>query len=163
MTEQPTTPPADPSGEARPQAETVGQRPPATLFDSFGNIRVEGGAPPPRRAGSVFGDVRIDLRELRTDVALIELTLWSVFGDVDVIVAEGVDAELDGWSILGGRATDLAPVPRLTGTPRVAVRAHSVFGDLRLRTLAPGESAGRWRALLDGLVQGPQPPRPPSP
>ena len=62
----------------------------------------------------------------------------SVFGDVDVIVAEGVDAELDGWSILGGRATDLAPVPRLAGTPRVAVRGYSVFGDLRLRTLAPG-------------------------
>ena len=162
MTEEPTTPPADPSEEARPQVEMVGQRPPATLFDSFGNIRVEGGAPPPRRAASVFGDVRIDLRELRTDVALIELTLWSVFGDVDVIVAEGVDAELDGWSILGRRATDLAPVPRLTGTPRVAVRAHSVFGDLRLRTLAPGEPAGRWRALLDGLAQRPQPPHPPS-
>ena len=123
---------------------------------------MEGGAPPPRRAGSVFGDVRIDLRELRTDVALIELTLWSIFGDVDVIVAEGVDAELDGWSILGERATDLAPVPRLTGTPRVAVRAHSVFGDLRLRTLAPGKSASRWRALLDGLAQRPQPPLPPS-
>ena len=162
MTEQPTTPPTDPSEEAGPQAELVGQRPPATLFDSFGNIRVEGGALPPRRAASVFGDVRIDLRELRTDVALLELTLWSVFGDVDVIVAEGVDAELDGWSVLGCRATDLAPVPRLTGTPRVAVRAHSVFGDLRLRTLAPGEPAGRWRALLDGLAQRPQPPHPPS-
>ena len=109
MTEQPTTPPADPSEDARPQAETVGQWPPATLFDSFGNIRVEGGAPPPRRAASVFGDVRIDLRELRTDVALIELTLWSVFGDVDVIVAEGVDAVLDGWTILGNRRSDLAP------------------------------------------------------
>ena len=69
------TPAADPSEGARLEAETVGQRPPVTLFDSFGNIRVEGGAPPPRRAGSVFGNVRIDLRELRTDDALIELTL----------------------------------------------------------------------------------------
>jgi hypothetical protein len=75
-----------------------------------------------------------------------------------VIVAEGVDATLDGWTILGKRKTDLAPLPRLTGTPRVAVRAHSVFGDLRLRSLAPGESAGRWRALLDRLARRPQPP-----
>ena len=33
---------------------------------------------------------------------------------------------------------DLAPVPRIPGTPRVVVRAHSGLGDLRLRSLAPG-------------------------
>jgi hypothetical protein len=158
VTEQPTTRPADLSGEAPPQAGTLGRRPPASLFSLFGNIRVAGGPPLPRGAGAVFGDVRIDLRTMRTDAPLIELDLWSVFGDVDVIVAEGVDAELEGWSLLGTPITDLAPVPRLAGTPRVAVRAHSVFGDLRLRTLAPGEPAGRWRARLDKLTRRAQPP-----
>jgi hypothetical protein len=69
--------------------------------------------------------------------------LRSVFGDVEVIVSEGVDAELDGWTLVGDRTTELAPVPRLAGTPRVVVQARTVFGDLRLRSLAPGNSPSR--------------------
>ena len=145
---------ADLPGQPTPgPAEMVGRRAPAAVFDMFANVRVEGGAPVPRRAGAVFGNVLMDLRQLRTDAPLIELDLWSVFGDVDVIVAEGMDAELDGWTLLGKRRTDLAPVPRLAGTPRVAVRAHTAFGDLRLRSLAPGESTSRWRELLNRLAQ----------
>lgn len=78
--------------------------------------------------------------------------LRSVFGDV--IVFEGVDAELDGWTLVGDRTTELAPVPRLAGTPRVVVQARTVFGDLRLRSLAPGDSPSRW---------GAPPPFPPPP
>jgi hypothetical protein len=148
---------------SRPHGEIVGDRAPGTLFDTFGHVRVGGGQPPPRRAGSIFGDVRIDLRDLRTDADVIELDLWSIFGDVDVIVAEGVDAVLDGWTILGNRRSALAPVSRLPGTPRVEVRGRTAFGDLRLRTLAPGEQTGRWGALLDRLAQRPQAPVPPPP
>jgi hypothetical protein len=146
---------ADLPARPTPQVEAVGGRAPDTLFDFFAHVRLSGRAPLPKRAGAVFGDVRVDLRDLRTDAELIELDLWSVFGDVDVIVAEGVDADLNGWSLLGKRTSDLAPVPRLAGTPRVAVRAHTAFGDLRLRSLAPGESASRWRALLVRLAQRP--------
>jgi hypothetical protein len=81
-------------------------------------------------------------------------------GDVDVIVAEGVNAELDGWTLFGDRSTELAPVPRLPGTPLVVVHARTVFGDLRLRSLAPGESASRWGALLERLAQRRMPPPP---
>lgn len=153
---------ADLPAHASPQVEIVGSRAPETLFNVFGDIRITGGAPMPRRIGTVMGDIRIDLRDLRTDAEVIELDLSTGFGDVDVIVAEGVDAELHGWTVLGNRKSDLAPVPRLAGTPRVVVRAHAVIGDLRLRSLAPGESASRWRALLDRLAQRPQPPLPPS-
>ena len=138
--------------------ELVGTRGPETLVEVFGDVRVGGGSPVPRRAGSVFGDVRIDLRGLRTDAERIELDLSSVFGDVDVVVPEGVDAVLEGWTVFGSRKTDLAAVPRLAGTPHVVVRGRSVFGDLRLRSLAPGESAGRWRALLDRLAERRSPP-----
>ena len=151
---------ADLPGGASSEVEIVGSRAPASMFNVMGDVRVNGRVPVPRRIGTVFGDVRIDLRDLRTNAESIELQLSTVLGDIEVIVPEGVDAELDGWTLLGNRVTDLAPVPRLAGTPRVIVRAHALFGDLRLRSLAPGESASRWRALLDRLAQRPQPPSP---
>jgi hypothetical protein len=92
----------------------------------------------------LLGNIRVDLRELRTDDELVELELWTGLGNVDVIIADGVDGELDGWTMLGKRRVELAPVPRVPGTPRVVVRAHSGLGDLRLRSLAPGAPLRRW-------------------
>ena len=109
------------------------------------------GARAPASVRDVFGDVRIDLRGLRTDVPEVELHLSSVFGDVEVIVSEGVDALLEGSTVFGNRRVEPASVPRLAGTPRVTVPARSVFGDLRLRSLTPGASASRWRSVIDRL------------
>lgn len=141
--------------------EIVGTRTPEQLTNVFGDIRLAGSATAPALARTVFGDIRLDLRDLRTDAERVEITLGTWFGDVDVVVAEGVAAELIGSTVFGDRVTDLAPVPRLAGTPRVVVRARTVFGDLRLRSLAPGESASRWRALLDRLSGRVDPPPPP--
>ena len=152
---------ADLPSAAAPRADIVGMRTPEQLRSVFGDIKLTGGATVPQRAGSVFGDVRIDLRALRTDAQRVELNLSPVFGDVDIVVAEGVDAELDGWTLFGDRKTDLAPVPRLQGTPLIVVHAWTVFGDLKLRSLAPGESASRWGALLERLAQRRTPPPPP--
>jgi hypothetical protein len=154
---------ADLPVDAPPPVEIVGTRVPETLTSVFGDITVQGTADVPRQASTVFGDVRLDLRNLRTDADRIDLVLGTVFGDVDVIVAEGVDAEISGWTVFGDRTTRLAPVPRVAGTPRVVVRARTVFGDLTLRSLAPGESPSRWRAIMDRLAQRHLPPPPPPP
>ena len=132
--------------------EVVGERGPATVSSVFGDVRLTATTVVPERASTVFGDVRIDLRGMRTADETVHLELGTVFGDVEVIVSEGVAAEIAGWTVFGDRRTELAPVPRLAGTPRVVVRARSVFGDLRLRSLAPGESPSRWRAVLDRLA-----------
>ena len=124
--------------------EIVGRRAPSNVVNVFGDVRLTA-ARLPRRVGTVFGDIRIDLRDLRSDEERIELDLWTVFGDIDVILAEGVDGELEGFAVLGDRRVELAPVPRKPGTPRVVVRAHAVLGDLRLRSLPPGEPVSRWR------------------
>jgi hypothetical protein len=142
---------------ATPAVELVGTRPPSSLVNVMGDIKLDARAGIPQRVRTGLGDIRLDLRDLRTDADVVELDLSSVVGDIDVIVAEGVDAELDGWTVLGDRKVELAPVPRLAGTPRVVVRARSGLGDLRLRSLPPGESASRWRALLDRLAQRPRP------
>jgi hypothetical protein len=130
--------------------EIVGDRTSAGAVSSvFGDVRLVPGAVVPERVSTVFGDVRIDLRQLHTAADTVHLQLGTVFGDVEVVVGEGVAAEIEGWTVFGDRRTQLAPVPRLPGTPRVVVRGWTVFGDLRLRSLPPGEDARRWRAALD--------------
>jgi hypothetical protein len=133
--------------------EIVGQRPVEEVSSFFGDIKLAVSTSPPQRASTVFGDIQIDLRGLRTGADRIELHLSTVFGDIDVIVAEGVDAELRGRTVFGNRKMQLAPVARLAGTPLVVVHAKAIFGDLKLRSLAPGESASRWTALLERLAQ----------
>ena len=147
-----------PARAADAQVEIVGTRPPSARSSVLGDVRLDGRSPLPQRVRTGIGDIRVDLRALRTDADVVELDLSTVIGDVDVVVAEGVDAELVGWTVIGDRRVDLAPVPRLAGTPRVVVRAHAFIGDLRLRSLGPGESASGWRALLDRLAQRPRPP-----
>ena len=149
-----------PGLETRPAVEVVGERGDRAVSSVFGDIRVSPTTGPPERASTVFGDIRIDLRGLRSSAETLHLQLGTVFGDVEVIVSEGVAAEIEGWTVLGDRRTELAPVQRLPGTPRVLVRGRTVVGDLRLRSLAPGQSPSRWRALLDRLADrrpGPPP------
>jgi hypothetical protein len=136
-----------------PAVEIVGTRAPEVQTSVFGDITLSGPTVP-LRATTVFGDVRLDLRALRTDADRLDLHLGTVFGDVDVIVAEGVDAQIQGRTIFGDRKIDLAAVPRVAGTPRIVVHARTVFGDLKLRSLAPGESASRWRQVMDRLAGG---------
>ena len=153
---------ADLPANAPPRVEIVGTRTPEEVSSVFGDIRLTSRSTPPRRVSTVFGDIRIDLRGLRTDADRLDLYLSTVFGDIDVIVAEGVDAELQGRTVLGDRKVELAAVQRLAGTPLIVVHAKAVFGDLRLRSLAPGDSPSRWGALLERLARR-QPPPPPPP
>jgi len=125
-------------------AEVVGRHAPANVVNVMGDVRLSA-SELPRRVGTVLGNIRIDLRELRSGDERLELDLWTVLGDIDVILPEGMDGELEGFAVLGNRRIELAPVPRTPGTPRVVVRAHAVLGDLRLRSLAPGEPVSRWR------------------
>jgi uncharacterized protein DUF1707 len=143
--------------------EMVGEREWAGPVSSvFGDVRLVPGAGVPERVTTVFGDVRVDLRQLHTSADTVYLQLGTVFGDVDVVVGEGVAAEIEGWTVFGDRKTQLAPVPRAPGSPRVVVRGWTVFGDLKLRSLPPGEDARRWRAALDRFAARRLPPPPPS-
>jgi hypothetical protein len=142
--------------------ELIEERTTGPVFSAFGDVKLTATTSVPDRVSTVFGDVQIDLRGMRTSEETVHLQLGTVFGDVEVIVSEGVAAEIEGWTVFGDRKTQLAAVPRLAGTPRVVVRGWTVFGDLKLRSLAPGESPGRWRGVLDRLSAR-RPPLPPPP
>jgi hypothetical protein len=98
------------------------------------------------RVLTVFGDSELDLREAQTDADVVEITGKCVFGSVKVIVPEGVEVEMHGASAFSAKAINLAPVPRLPGTPLVRVGVNVYFGELKVRSQGPnsGSPLARW-------------------
>jgi Domain of unknown function (DUF1707)/Cell wall-active antibiotics response 4TMS YvqF len=81
---------------------------------------------------AVFGDVRLDLREARVGASVVTIEVASVFGDIDLLVPEGIAVEVRVRTILGDvrqEAGDAAD----SGAPRVVVTGWSVFGDVKVR------------------------------
>jgi hypothetical protein len=99
---------------------------------------------------NVFGGADLDLRE--ATLAGTETTIWviSLFGGSDIIVPEGVNAELSSFALLGGDDLKLEGPEPPPGAPVVHVRTVSIFGGTDVTT-----RRGRRRRGL------PPPPPPP--
>lgn len=89
------------------------------------------------RTVTVFGSTLIDLRELETSAEVLEIDGRCVFGELKVIVPEGVEVELSGATVFASRQMRLAPVPRLPGTPLVRIQVSAVFADVQVRSEGP--------------------------
>jgi hypothetical protein len=98
------------------------------------------------RVVNVFGSCELDLREALTGSEVVEIAGTCVFGEVKVIVPEGVEVELHGAAVFAARSTKLAAVPRLAGTPTVRVRINTYFGEVQVRSRGPasGSPLARW-------------------
>lgn len=83
---------------------------------------------------SVFGDTTLDLRSALCTSDEVVVRSWSAFGDVEVIVPDGVEVDLSGFCVFGDRTVDVAPVARVPGAPRVRLVAFSLFGDAGVRS-----------------------------
>jgi hypothetical protein len=117
----------------------VGQNPPggSTLFSVIGDVRRSGRWSLRRQTTAVrlIGDVDLDLRGalIGTDDE-ITITAVGLIGDATLTVPEGVEVELTGFSLLGDRKVDLAPVPRVPGTPVIRLRVFTLLGDAKVRS-----------------------------
>ena len=87
---------------------------------------------PQLRTRTVFGSTELDLREMLTDQAVIEITGACVFGELKVIVPEGVEVDLTGTVAFTSRNMHLAAVPRVPGTPEVRIDINSWFSSVEV-------------------------------
>ena len=118
-------------------------------YSLFGDVKVGGwvSVGPEITYGSGFGDVLIDLSSayLRGDTTV---RVRSIFGDVTVIVPDGIRATLESTTFFGDRKQLLSePVPN---APHVRVVAAALFGDAKLYSLSQvpeGPFRRLWRAL----------------
>lgn len=139
-----------------PAAAPVGISTPP-LFSLFGDIVVSGRwrAGDLVRVRTVFGDARVDLGDAISDDDVLELRCATTFGDITVHVPDGIEVELTGMSVFGDRRLELAPLPRIPGSPLVRVHAATVFGDVRVRSASVPQAVSVWRRAVDRLIPPP--------
>lgn len=65
------------------------------------------------------------------------LTVFAMFGGVDIVVDPGAEVRMSGFSLFGGREVEIAP-----GDSDVTfrVRAIAIFGGVTVKSAEPGES-----------------------
>ena len=101
----------------------------------FGDVRRAGAwtVPAGGKWESLFGDVVLDLREARVRGPEIRIDAGTIFGNVELLVPEGVEVEVRSrtcfWDIKQEAAEAAAP-----GAPRILLTGGTVFGDVRVRS-----------------------------
>lgn len=107
---------------------------PARRSSVFGDVRCAGSWLVPEQSSwqSIFGDIVLDLREARVGTAEVAIAANTVFGDVQLLVPEGVFVEVRMSTLFGDirqQAGNAAP----GAAPRVILSGRTVFGDVRIR------------------------------
>jgi hypothetical protein len=118
-------------------------------YSVFGNVKAGGwiSVQGDLSYGSGFGDVTLDLSSARLHRDLT-VRARSIFGDVTVILPDGVRANLQSVTVFGDRKERLSPP--VAGAPYVRVVAASLFGDAELYSLSlvpEGPFRRFWRKL----------------
>jgi hypothetical protein len=87
---------------------------------------------------ALFGECTIDLSDALIDAPSVSLSAVAAFGQVTVIVPEGIHVELEGVAIFGDRRFDVSGEPPVPGSPVIVVKAYACFGEVRVRSHRPG-------------------------
>jgi hypothetical protein len=85
-------------------------------------------------AVSLMGGMNVDLRQAELEEPEVTITVVSVMGGANIVVPEGVEVELTGIAIMGGkyyRPGRQLPPP---GAPLVRVRVFSLMGGVSVIT-----------------------------
>jgi class 3 adenylate cyclase len=124
-------------------------------------------------AVAVMGGCDLDLRRAEIAGPEVSITAFTLMGGIQIVVPEGFEVDLRGFSFMGGRDLKLRDVPRVPGSPTIVVRAFAIMGGIEVksrssrsrRELSSRSRRQRSRTVSDrplGAVT-PVPPVPPPP
>jgi hypothetical protein len=136
-------PTAGTSPAARPPLPAA----PVKQTSVFGDVRRSGRWLVPAQGSwqTVFGDVVLDLREARIPAVELHIRAGTVFGDIDLLVPEGVDVEVRAGTVFGDVRQEAGDAPA-PGAPRIVLTGGTVFGDVKVRHQRLRERlVARWR------------------
>lgn len=98
-------------------------------------------------AVALMGGCRLDLRHVELDGRDLTITVGAVMGGVTIIVPDGVEVDLRGFAIAGGRRADTR-APRDPNAPRIIVRGYALAGGVNVRTAGTVRRARRTARTL---------------
>jgi uncharacterized protein DUF1707/cell wall-active antibiotic response 4TMS protein YvqF len=98
-----------------------------------GRWRIEGST----RVFAVMGGCQLDLRAAEIVGSEARITCFSCMGGVRIIVPEGVEVDVTGFTLMGGRDVDVKGERRRAGTPFIRIRAIGLMGGLVVQTPRP--------------------------
>jgi class 3 adenylate cyclase len=104
------------------------------------------------RAIAVMGGCEIDLRQAQIEGPEVVITAVAFWGGIKVIVPEGFEVDLEGFSFMGGRSLRLRNVPRVPGSPRIRVRGYSIMGGIDIRSRSSRSRRALAQSVADGLL-----------
>jgi len=120
-------------------AGTLGPRRPRWLVSVFvgGGRRGRWRLREHLRVVAVFTVRTLDLGAAQAEAPESVITVVTAFGGASIIAPHGVPIQLTGLALFGGRNDERAEVPSLPGSPRIRVRAFSLFGGVRVEDYPP--------------------------
>lgn len=121
------------------------------VWSAFGDVVRKGPWSASRRSSfiQVFGNVKLDMREVIQPGETLEVSSWSLFGDVRIAVPPGTAVEVNGGTVFGDVRAESDPVggPAPSTGARLVLTVNSVFGEVRVREIpagAPSPKGWRW-------------------
>jgi hypothetical protein len=124
--EEPHGHPADP-----PPPGSSGRR---WIVSVFGDITRTGSWPPGRTTSpvAVFGDIDLDLRQATMPPGEVGITAVAPFGNIDVLVPEGAQVDVGGFTLFGSKKVAVGDAPTNESVPVIRVRGFSLFGSVKV-------------------------------
>jgi hypothetical protein len=80
---------------------------------------------------SWFGHIKLDLRQAQISAAETHIHARALFGNVDLLVPEGVEVEVQARTQMG--RTNLQAGSGIPGAPRIVLTGGTFFGDIKVR------------------------------
>jgi hypothetical protein len=100
---------------------------------ALGDIKRSGAWPVPaeNRFRTFFGTIKLDLRQAQISAYETHIHAWTLFGNVDLLVPEGVEVDIQARTPIGRLRHEAAPPA--PGAPRIVLTGGTFFGDVRIR------------------------------
>jgi hypothetical protein len=104
------------------------------IVSVFGDITRTGPWPARRRLSpvAVFGDIDLDLRQATMPAGDVAINAVAPFGNIDVVVREGVEVDVGGFTLFGSKKISVREAPSDTSAPAVRIRGFTLFGSLKV-------------------------------
>jgi class 3 adenylate cyclase len=85
-------------------------------------------------AVAFMGGCHLDMRNAEVEGPSVVIKAVALMGGIEIIVPEGIEVELGGIAIMGGKEARVKNVPAIPGAPMVQVKAFAFWGGVTVRS-----------------------------